>query len=473
MQKNTLFSLGIWIGALAAASYSCSSTTEQAPGLGFVTTGGTGTGGASGNTGKGGGTTGGTTSGGTTSGGTTSGGTTSGGTGSVPVINTDASDDQSNNVDPDAACGTGEASATLKEVNMLVMFDRSWSMTQCGDGTPYTGTDPRCMTGPSRWALTSEALKQFFADPGADGLRVALRFFPDDNPVVGCNGLSSQGGFMMGGIPMGMGGMPGTAGAPAAGPTCDIDACAAPLVDIAALTADPAPTDTQEDKLIAAVNTSAPPDVAELNPNPLTPTSAALGGAAKWATTYAMAHPDEKVVIVLVTDGEPQGCDMNNTNIARIASDAYAAADVSTYVIGLTGSSETSLDQIARAGGTEEAFTVADGDTATADLLQKLIDIRGKALTCDFDVPTQDSSGGQIDPKLINVNYQSGEMGMVTEFGNVENADACGAALGWYYDNNTTPTHIYLCPASCEQVTIDKMARIQVLAGCVPKIIPK
>jgi hypothetical protein len=395
------------------------------------------------------------------------------------MIGVDASDDSPTQVDPDAACGTGEASATLKEVNMLVMFDRSWSMTECGDGTAFTGGDPRCMTGPSRWELTSTALKQFFQDPGADGLRVALRFFPDDHPAVGCDGYPDQvGGFMMGGNPMGFGGMPGAAGgaptgAAGMGPNCSVEACAMPLVDIAPLTADPAPTDAQEAKLVTAVDTSAPPDTDMLNPNPQTPTYPALAGAAQWATTYQMAHADEKVVIVLVTDGEPAGCDTNNANIARIASDAYAAQGVETYVIGLTGSNEMALNQIAVAGNTEMAFTVSDGDTATADLLAKLIAIRGKALTCDFDVPAQDMNGKQIDPKLVNVNYQSGDAGMVTEFGNVATAADCGAAMGWYYDNNDAPTHIYLCPASCETVTADKMAHLQVLAGCVPRDIPK
>jgi hypothetical protein len=208
------------------------------------------------------------------------------------------------------------------------------------------------------------------------------------------------------------------------------------------------------------------------NPNPGTPTYAALGGAEQWATAYQTAHPESQTVVVLVTDGEPYGCDTNTQNIARLASDANMAG-VLTYVIGLTGASEAQLNQLAAAGGTEEAYFVSDGNTATADLLAALIAIKGKALTCDFDVPAQTADGKEIDPKLVNVNYQSGEGGMVTEFGIVDSLDACGTALGWYYDNPAAPMHIYLCPAACEAVTADKMARLQVLAGCKPKVVTK
>jgi hypothetical protein len=471
VNKNSFRSFGILFGALSAASYSCS--PSAAPSGAGLTIGTGAIGGAAGSAGAPVASAGMTTGGpGSAGGGPAAAGSGSGGS---VAIHVDASMDGSTTIEEDAACGTGEATAMLKEVNMFVMFDRSWSMTECGDGTPYTGGDPRCTTGPSRWELTSEALKQFFMDPGAADLRVALRFFPDDHPAAGCDGYPAgggfMGGFMMGG--QGMGGMPGAAGATATTPNCDVNACAMPLVDIAPLTADPGPSDVQEQKLLDAIATSAPPDTDNLNPNPQTPTSAALAGAAQWATTYQSANPNAKTVIILITDGEPAGCDQSIDNIARIASDAYTTSGVTTYVIGLTGSNEATLDQIAVAGGTTEAYTVSDGNTATSDLLAKLIAIRGEALSCDFPVPTSDSSGKEIDPTLINVNYQSGTTGMPTEFGIVPSAADCGTALGWFYDNPAAPKQISLCPAACELVTADPSANIQVLAGCKPHVVTK
>jgi hypothetical protein len=489
--KNTLFSFWILIGALGAATYSCSSS-ETGSGLQLGSSGSTSVAGWSA-TGAGTSSSNGNTAGWS---GTTAFGGATGSGGSVSIDVGTSGGSSTSDVDEHSACGTGEASAALKQVNMFVMFDRSWSMTECGTGsTGFTGGDPRCMTGPSRWALTSEALKQFFQDPGAADLRVALRFFPDDNPAPGCDGYPTTttggfgtpgggpGGFMGGGGAFGGPGAPpaaagttglagstGTAGA-AATLNCDVNACSKPLVDIAPLTADPAPTDVQEQKLLDAIAASAPPDVAMLQNNPQTPTSAALAGATQWATTYETAHPDEKTVIILITDGEPQGCDTNIANIARIANDAYTKSGVATYVIGLTGSNEQTLNQIAMGGGTEKAFTVSDGNTATSDLLAKLIAIRGAAIACDFDVPKSDSAGKPVDPHLINVTYENGTTGAATQFGLVNSMADCGTGLGWYYDNPSAPTKVVLCPQSCTLVTQDNMAHLRVLAGCQPDIL--
>ena len=141
-----------------------------------------------------------------------------------------------------------------------------------------------------------------------------------------------------------------------------------------------APEDTQEQALVSAIQASGPPDVATLSPNPQTPTSAALGGAAKWARAYQLAHVDEATAIVLVTDGEPEGCDTNIGNIAAIAADAYATNGVRTFVIGLSGSNETALNQLAAAGATKQAVFVADGATVTQDLLASLNAIRHGAM---------------------------------------------------------------------------------------------
>jgi hypothetical protein len=274
------------------------------------------------------------------------------------------------------------------------MFDDSWSMTECGtaDDSTFVGGDPRCMTGPSRWTLVSQALIAFVQDPGTAGLGVALRFFPSDKPAQGCDGYPTPSiGFGFGGMAGASSGVAGasggTAGASSGGnagtsavSNCDVDACAVPLVDLARLTAEPAPADTQEATLVAAIQASGPPDVASLNPDPQTPMSAALGGAAKWARAYQGSHPDETTAVVLVTDGEPAGCDTSPTNIASIASDLYTTNAVRTFVIGLSGSNQTILDQIASAGGTKRAVLVADGTNVTPDFLAQLNAIRQGAM---------------------------------------------------------------------------------------------
>jgi hypothetical protein len=321
---------------------------------------------------------------------------------------------------PDMACATGTASASLSGVNMLVAFDRSGSMRQSAQ-----------KNGPTRWELTSAALKAFFSSPAAGGLKLALRFFPDDNPAAGCNDEA-----------------------------CDVAACSQPLVPLAGLLASPSPTDVQEQALLDATDKSAPGS----GNGGGTPTSAALGGALAWAKTQHGLTPKENSVVVLVTDGQPHGCDEDVTTISKLASDAFASDGVRTYAIGLTGSQEADMDQIAMAGGTTKGIFVSDGANTQQDLLDALAGIRGQVLDCDIPIPAA-QAGGKIDPALVNVNVTL-TGGAKTTLAQVADQNACAASPGWYYDNPTAPTRIVLCKSSCDSVSVDVMASLQILLGC-------
>jgi hypothetical protein len=311
---------------------------------------------------------------------------------------------------------------------MLVMFDRSTSMHDEADQA----------TGATRWDLASAALTSFFADPAAAGLQVALRFFPHDSPAAGCNDDD-----------------------------CSVEACATPIVPLATLTPEVGPIDLHEAALIASSAAAAPaPRMQGMNAGSQgTPISAALAGALAWAQAQRMAAPEENAVVVLVTDGEPNGCEEDITSIASLASEALAASGTRTYAIGLTGSQESDIDAIAAAGGTTEGIFITDGATAKQDLLNALAAIRGSALDCDFEMPKA-SSGMQVDPSKINVNYTPAGGTQMT-LGRVVDAASCGTAPGWYYDNEQNPSRILLCPASCNSATVDIDATLEVLLGCV------
>ena len=112
------------LGSIAGLTLACSSSNldEGSGGLSA------GTGGASGAQNQSG-----TANGGTSGTTATTGGTIgTGGTNPVIITPTGGSAGTAP-ADPGDACGTGEASATLKKITMLIMFDRSWSMTQCAD----------------------------------------------------------------------------------------------------------------------------------------------------------------------------------------------------------------------------------------------------------------------------------------------------------------------------------------------------
>jgi hypothetical protein len=431
MKNRTRNRFAIGLSCLTTLAYACSGGDTGE--VNTITGGATSSGGTLGARAGVGGATGG--SGG--SGGST-GGSTTGSGGTIIMTVGGAAGTMSPPVDPDASCGKGTAMADLKPVNMVVMFDRSTSMDECLDGSNPQDDMP-CPTG-SRWTSASAALNAFFSSPEAADLGVALRFFPHDSPAPGCNRDE-----------------------------CDVNACSQVLVDMGMLTADAAPTDTHEAALVNAVNTSAP------TVSQGTPISAALDGALTWAAAYQAAHPEQRTVVVFVTDGEPNGCDTNWNDINQIASDALAASGVTTYAIGLTNMAGDSVSQddmndLAEAGGTNMAFFVSDSATAAAELTATLNAIRGMAIACDFPLPSSTSSGMAIDPKLINVNYTP-TGGMEVQLGLVGSAAECGTEQAWYYDDPITPTRILLCPAACETVTADSGAAISILAGCVPRIV--
>lgn len=280
-------------------------------------------------------------------------------------------------------CSGNSSRSDLKAVHLMVVLDESGSMG------PSSGT-------PTRWQQATDALRAFFSDPNSAGLYVALRFFPD--PSDGCGEPSSGG--------------------------CNSQACVTPSVDEAALTADFAPTDAQEQKLLSALSAH--------NPTGGTPTASALQGAYEWAAQQETKFPGDAYVVVLVTDGEPQGCDPTQNSISGItalAQEAYADS-IRTYTIGIEDVSVGDLDQIAAAGvggpsncvpslaphcsffvcATQTCGTgpAADGGTTavpfTEQLVQAMEQIAGKAASCSFDLP----NANNIDPTTAVVDFVQG-----------------------------------------------------------------
>lgn len=328
---------------------------------------------------------------------------------------------------PDAACAQSSSTASLGQLTMLVMMDDSGSMAEN-----------------NKWNQVAAAMKAFFADPAAAGLRVGLRLFPSDTPTMGCSKQVCDGRN--------------------GGQDAAIMACSTPLVDIAALTAEAAPADVQEAKLLAAI--PGMPQSKNGN-NGGTPTYAALQGAENIAAAYATAHPAEKVVVVFVTDGQPNGCDQVIADIAKIASDTLATKKIETYAIGILGSNVDTMNTLAVAGGTTMGIMIggADGATTEKDLLTAFGNIKSANVSCDFAVPAAPANL-MLSINNVNVNYTPGT-GKVSTLTRVKDAVSCGTTGSWYYDNNTTPTQIHLCANTCATVQADTGSALQVLYSCV------
>jgi hypothetical protein len=306
--------------------------------------------------------------------------------------------------DPDAACGLITEQAKSTPLSLYIALDKSSSMT---------GT---------KWDGAQAGLKLFVNDPSSAGIKVALNFFPRNN-----------------------------------NPTCDQFEYKPPVVPFAELPQNAVPVsqalaETTSDGL-------------------LTPIYPALGGAILAAKEQAENHPGEAAAVLLVTDGDPQGPSgtcaggVNPTDPKAIADLAKTGTmfGIKTFVIGLPGVKQTTVNQIAAAGGTDAAILVASSNVQ-GEFQEALAKVRGEALPCSYEVPAK-VEGGEIDPALVNVLLTPG--GQKTAV--LPQSPTCSEG-GWQYDAPVSPKQIVLCPSSCKALQTDFGAKLQILLGCKTEV---
>ncbi len=268
------------------------------------------------------------------------------------------------------------------------------------------------MDDSGKWVAATAALKAFFADASGTGLRASLHFFAAENA------------------------------------SCDVASYATPAVAMTALPNGPS--------FAAALDAT--------KPNGSTPTLPALQGAVSYGKTLQAATPDVKVVVVLVTDGEPSGCQSTVDSVSAAA--AASAATIPTYVIGV-GDALTSLNAVALSGGTKQAVIVSTTNPAniSADFGAAIADIRQRALSCDYALPSA-PAGESFDLNKVNVQFTPG--GAATGATLAYNKDCAGGA-GWHYDDANAPTKIAVCPSSCDALKKDSKGKMDILFGCATK----
>jgi Mg-chelatase subunit ChlD len=273
------------------------------------------------------------------------------------------------------------------------------------------------MADNSKWPSATSALDNFFGSATSTGLHASIQFFKQNDE-------------------------------------CNPAVYAAPAVPMTALPAGPT---------FQTV-------IAQNSPNGGTPTIAAEKGAILYAQqVQPTLKPGEKVVIVLVTDGDPNDCAANPKNVVGAAAEVAAAAatvasTIPTYVIGV-GPDAQNLNAIAVGGGTGAAIMVATNNPAqtTADLQKAIGQVRQSALGCDYTLPAP-PAGQTLDINSVNVNYTppGGQPQTLTY------SKDCADPNGWHYDNPTTPTLIQMCPGICNtlKTTGAQGAKVDVVFGC-------
>jgi hypothetical protein len=82
---------------------------------------------------------------------------------------------------------------------------------------------------------------------------------------------------------------------------------------------------------------------------PGTPTEAAIRGLTRF--TSANRRGGRVTIGIVITDGNPNGCNMDRDDLAQLLQTHYNATKVRTYVIGMTGANFDNLEDIAKGGG--------------------------------------------------------------------------------------------------------------------------
>ncbi len=208
-----------------------------------------------------------------------------------------------------------------------------------------------------------------------------------------------------------------------------------------------------------------------------------IEGALRGIASYTANNVTEGrgMIGVLMTDGDPQGCESDNDVLAGIIADHLEATGLRSFIIGMDGANEERLEQLAIAGGAEphddwcgsldapcHYFNVGDGSgAAIASALSAIIE-QATPLPCEYPVAGfRPPEGETVDYNKVNVELTDPD-GEVTTIGWVENEDACPAdEPAWYYDDRDEPTSILLCSNTCELVTGQETgSRVTVVVGC-------
>ncbi|MEZ4227368.1 MAG: VWA domain-containing protein [Polyangiaceae bacterium] len=404
-------------------------------------------------------------------------------------------------LDDGGACAAETAKGEQVPLDLYIMLDSSGSMSD------------KTSTGPTKWDAVKQAITGFVNAPGSAGLGVGLQYFPLNKQGVpdSCtnNNQCGSGGpcllkTCLGGTtlqPCTNNSQCGILGTCADLGTCtgDPNTFCAPIGSNAcgtagqcvALTSSFCTNATECSNVryaTPAVNIAALPgnagaiisSMGAKSPNGNTPTGPALQGAIDHAKVHAGANPGHAVAVVLATDGLPTSCNLTNiSQVAQLAQQGLAGTpSIPTFVIGVFAPTDTAaaqnLNTIASSGGTNTAFIINTSGNVTQQFLQALDQIKGKALPCEFKIPTP-ASGQTLDYGKVNVEVSSSSG--KTSLLYVEDASKCDPTNGgWYYDVNPsagTPTKIVVCPSTCTAFKGQAGAQVDVLIGCKTNTVPR
>jgi hypothetical protein len=208
----------------------------------------------------------------------------------------------------------------------------------------------------------------------------------------------------------------------------------------------------------------------------------ALRGMAEYTTSHSTSG--REMIGVLMTDGDPNGCEEDVRTLAQLVSDHLADDGIRTFIIGMQGATDANLERMAVAGGAEahddfcgdqsppcHYWNVGDGSgDAIASALHAIIE-QASPLPCEYEVAgLRPPSGETLDYGKVNVTLTDDSGTQL--IGQVRDSSQCpDDQAAWYYDDPSAPTMLLLCPATCTAVTgAAEGARLNVVVGCTETV---
>jgi hypothetical protein len=251
-------------------------------------------------------------------------------------------------------CGNSASSMTQLPADLLLVLDRSGSMTNSiSDDDPC---DPTSGTCAERWATSIAAMRTVLAN-SPTSIRWGLKFFSTPG-LTGGSGSTPPGCVV----------------------TSEVEVPVGP---------------NNADAIIASITTT--------SPNYNTPTRAAIEVAASYLKTV---QDGRSKYILLATDGQPNcpaAGDVATASDLQPAMDAIAnahAAGIAVYVIGV-GPSAGNLDEMASRGGTGKFYPALSPQALTAALNAIVGTVASCVYTMSATPPDPTNLGVYLDKQLV------------------------------------------------------------------------
>ena len=134
--------------------------------------------------------------------------------------------------------------------------------------------------------------------------------------------------------------------------------------------------------------------------------------------------------------------------------DEYSAAEGTVY-----------KDLIARTDGVFGDLCLQENnefDAVFDEITTKVITI--VKMPCEWTIPTPPDDE-KLDPGMVNVEFVDSTG--TEKMGKVDSAEECAdVANGWYYDNESAPTQILVCPQTCDWIQGKPEAEMRIKFGC-------